>query len=37
MIAKFGGDCDTDGVVTCLVSSSILEPHFPISPVSSVE
>jgi hypothetical protein len=33
MVAKYGGDDDNDSVVTCLLASAILEPHFPISAV----
>ena len=33
MIAKFAGESDSDGVVTCKVASVILEPHFALSPV----
>lgn len=33
MIAKYGGDSESDGVVTCKISSEILEPHFSLSPV----
>jgi hypothetical protein len=34
MIAKYGGESDSDGVVTCRVASVILEPHFSLAPVS---
>lgn len=34
MFAKYRGDDDTDGLITCKVANSILEPHFALKPVS---
>lgn len=36
MIAKYGGESASDDVVTCKVSSVILEPHFSVAPVRSL-